>query len=262
MKELGFVCAWGKDREKSWSGTHYGLYTHLKKYYDLTDIDIGENRNSFCSLKGKITKRIKRLIKLDDMNLSAMRKGERIVKNKTKNKNIPLIQFGECPFEYHDRHYIYQDLHVGYVKKLIEEQPDIFKISGYQQLTYNAIRKREKYQKAFYKNADGIFTMGKWLAKELVDEYEIPSEKVFHVGGGVNIDISQIDYTQKKGNKILFVGRAFERKNGPLVIEAFNLARKIRTDLELYIAGPKDLKFSGGGNTPWGCAVYGAGALL
>lgn len=39
------------------------------------------------------------------------------------------------------------------------------------------------------------------------------------------------------------MGRDFKRKNGPLVVEAFKLAKKKRPDLELYIAGPKNMRF-------------------
>lgn len=61
------------------------------------------------------------------------------------------------------------------------------------------------------------------------------------MGGGYNIDVSQIDESRKNGNKILFVGRDFNRKNGPLVVEAYKKARQFKNDLELYIAGPEKL---------------------
>lgn len=51
-----------------------------------------------------------------------------------------------------------------------------------------------------------------------------------------------IDESQKRGNKILFVGKDFKRKNGPLVLEAFYRAKKVRPNIELYIAGPTTLK--------------------
>lgn len=248
MEELGFVCAWGaKNRETSWSGTPYGLYSHFGSFFEVIDIDVGDNRTVFHMLKNKITRRIKRLVHFNDMDMSAMHKREHIVKKIIGCKNFPLIQFDECPFSYQGLHYIYQDLHVDYVKKLAMEEPEIFKVSGFQHLKLDSICKREQYQRYFYQNVDGIFTMGRWLAKELVDNYGIPAEKVFHVGGGVNIDIKLIDYSQKKGNKILFVGRDFERKNGNLVVEAFRLTKEKFPNLELYIAGPKNLNISGGG---------------
>lgn len=249
MQKIGFVCAWEKDKIKSWSGTHHGLYVHLQNYFDVVDINVGDNRNQavvlWCRIKNKIKKELK--IKYDDMGISAMRRRENIVRKNIKDISINLLQFEECPYVCANPHYIYQDLHVGYVKKLIEEEPEVFKISGYQRLTYEVICKREIYQKKFYENVDGILTMGKWLANELIESYGISQKKVFHVGGGVNIDVSNIDFSQKEGNKILFVGRDFERKNGPLVVEAFKLAKKERPDLELYIAGPQNLKVCGGG---------------
>ncbi len=60
-------------------------------------------------------------------------------------------------------------------------------------------------------------------------------------GGGCNIDSSKIDTSKKTGNKFLFVGKDFERKNGPLVIEAFRKLHKENPGYELYIAGPSDV---------------------
>jgi glycosyltransferase involved in cell wall biosynthesis len=241
---------WRKEREKSWSGTHYGLYTHLKRYFQVIDVDVSGD------LKSEIIRKVRGTFKIDDMGLSGMKRREHIVKRELRDCNIPLIQFEECPYNWNGPHYIYQDLHVGYVKKLMEENPDIFKISGFQKFKRESVCKREQYQKTFYENVDGILTMGKWLEIELTDSYGIPKEKVFHVGGGVNIDVSKIDYSQKKGNKILFVGRDFERKNGPLVVEAFKLAKKKKSNLELYIAGPKKLSLSEEGITLLGDMSY------
>lgn len=256
MEQIGLVCAWSKEREKSWSGIHYGLYTHLARYFKVMDIDIGENRSRVEKLKSIIIRRVRKVFRAVDMGLSDMKRREHIVKREIRDQGIPLIQFNECPYIWNSPHYIFQDLHVGYVKKMMEERPDIFKISGFQSNSYKAICKREQYQKGFYENVDGILTMGKWLKAELIDSYGLPKEKVFHVGGGVNIDVSKIDYSQKKGNKILFVGRDFERKNGPLVVKAFSLAKKKRNNLELYIAGPNNLKVCGGGITLLGDLPY------
>lgn len=69
-------------------------------------------------------------------------------------------------------------------------------------------------------------------------------DKTYFVGGGINLDRSLIDESNKQGNKILFVGKDFERKNGPLVLEAFFIAKKIRPDIELYIVGPSKLNMN------------------
>lgn len=257
MNKIGFVCAWDKDRKNSWSGTQYGLYSSLCKLYDVIDIDVGENRSKFANIHGKILRKISRFVNFDDMGLSTLKSREKVVDRALSGKEkIPLIQFDECPFEYRGRHYIYQDFHVGGVKKLAIEEPETFEISRYRGLELNALDNREHYQRDFYKKVDGIFTMGKWLANELVEKYGIPANKVYHVGGGTNIDVTKIDHSKKQGNKILFVGRDFERKNGPLVVEAFRQAKKIMPELELYIAGPKNLPYDESGIIKLGNVSY------
>ena len=75
----------------------------------------------------------------------------------------------------------------------------------------------------------------------MVKELNLPKGKVHHVGGGCNIDVSRIDVSKKTGNKILFVGRDFKRKNGPLVVEAFKKAKAVSPEIELYIAGTNNV---------------------
>ena len=57
------------------------------------------------------------------------------------------------------------------------------------------------------------------------------------MGGGINISSELIDSSRQEGNKILFIGRDFERKGGHLVVEAFSLLRKKMPKAQLYIAG-------------------------
>lgn len=83
--------------------------------------------------------------------------------------------------------------------------------------------------------------MGNWMADELVRKYNIPKHKVHHVGGGSNIDVSKIDGTSKNGKRFLFVGRDFDRKNGPLVVEAFKKIYETDKSYELYIIGPEKI---------------------
>lgn len=59
------------------------------------------------------------------------------------------------------------------------------------------------------------------------------------------MDDSLIDNGEhRQGNRILFIGRDFDRKNGPLVVEAFRILRQSRPEVELFIAGPENLRLS------------------
>lgn len=83
--------------------------------------------------------------------------------------------------------------------------------------------------------------MSKWLAEYLVREAGMPAERVHHVGGGCNIDTSRIDSSRRNGRRFLFSGRDWERKNGPLVVEAFRKLHAKHPETELYVVGPREL---------------------
>lgn len=83
--------------------------------------------------------------------------------------------------------------------------------------------------------------MSKWLADYLKNNNHINPSKVHHVGGGSNIYSKKINYSRKVGNKFLFVGVDWERKNGPLVLKSFIEFNKKFPNTELHIAGPENL---------------------
>lgn len=63
-ERLLFICNWDKQKEKTWSGTPYHLMMELKKYFNISDVDVSLNfvQKVICKLlsfkieKGKIAK--------------------------------------------------------------------------------------------------------------------------------------------------------------------------------------------------------------
>ena len=238
-QQLLFVCDWDHDRKKSWSGTHQGIYSALQRYFEVQDIDIGQYNGSIYSYISKLRRTTNRLFhKKADMGCANLAHYRKVIQSEWGGiQTLPSIQFAECPTQDNIRSYFYLDMSVSVVKDLHDSNVDIFKYCGFQNQSYKAILKREKIQsKAYYASA-GIFCMGEWFRKFLIDK-GIPKEKIYAVGAGINLDATKINTSKKAGNKILFVGRDFERKNGPLVVDAFKLAKNKRADIELYIAGP------------------------
>lgn len=213
----------------------------LEKKFDVVDFDYGIRR--FYTLLNKcFCKLMKRTFDFSNFYTH-------IFARKYKGENI-IFQYSETPFVYSgkNKHFIYQDLSWNIAKDLKELNYKIFKISSFRQFDECTIKDNIKKQNLFYSH-DNVYcmTMSKWLAKYLVENMHLPSERVCYVGGGENIDISKVDMSKKTGNKFLFVGKDFERKNGPLVVEAFKKLRSGNKSYELYIAGIKKDNIKGDG---------------
>lgn len=237
MDKIYYIVNWGHDKERSWSGTNFGIYKALKKIIDVDDINICENTH-----KSIITRVLNKLFrKSSDLGLAQIKRSRRLVENYIARKEkAPIFQFAEIMCD--DRGmstYIYQDLSVSYVKFMSENCPSIFQLSGFGNVDKRFIIHRYQLQMNYYIQCKGIFTMGKWLQKDLVERCGISENKVHHVGGGINVDKNLINPQKKTNNKILFIGRDFKRKGGFLVYDAFKRLKKDIPNLELYVAGPK-----------------------
>lgn len=237
MDKFYFLVEWQKNKEATWSGTCWGLYNALSKHLNITDYNLCESEwNVFfhkCMRKLKIEK--------NDMNLSSIIRQSHKLTKEVGQEECTIFQFTEIlPDTPCRKTYIYQDLSVDYIKYMYNNLPSTFAVSAFQNQPYYAIEKRALFQNEYYKNCSGIFTMGQWLAHDLIERCGLPSNKVHHVGGGINLDKNLISYEAKQGNKILFVGRDFKRKGGQIVLEAFNILKQIGggKNCQLYVAGP------------------------
>ncbi len=232
MKELIFLTSWGNKKERAWSGINWSLYNALSKYYYIDDINLS-------LAKKTIIDRIINKASPDIFFRETKRNGKYAIQKINREKPSIIFQFAENIFDTDNLSTcIYQDLSVSYVEHMMENMPDIFAVSGFQNHSHLAIYNRAAYQNKYYQQCKGIFTMGRWLAEDMVNRCNIEQAKVHPVGGGINLDKRLIDKTNKKGNKILFVGRDFKRKGGHIVVEAFKELKKRRKNVELYVAGP------------------------
>ena len=233
---LVFACRWNKEIEKTWSGSAYAVFQQLNHYFAVERLDIKD------TISVRLFKLMRKfhIVHGDPSLLSVIRTYNRKYKKAEKESNI-IFQFDETPWTSRTKNYIYQDLSVSYICYMREHDPVAYSYSGFSNIPKGQLIKREKTQKDFYEHCSGIFTMGRWLADFMVKECGIPKEKIHVVGAGINVPVGPEDYSQKRGNKILFVGKDFERKGGKLVVEAFRILRKkYRTDAELYIVGPEE----------------------
>lgn len=239
MKLLYAVNWNNKDKSKTWSGTGYSLYKALCKNNDITDINTSLNSaekavTAFSQLKvqkGRII-REKRMFN----KLQTLLKEKRLLK-KLKGQSLPLIQIGDFQRQYNNQ-YVYQDLSIDSLIDFKTSKPEAYKYAPYIESSATLFKWRADFQRQVYNNAKGIFTMSYWLREHLINYSGIPSDKVHYIGAGINLDISKITNEKRYNNKILFVGRAFYRKGGDLVVKAFRKLREEMPEAELYVAGP------------------------
>lgn len=233
MERLVFVSNWGNKKKAAWSGTVPGLYHELQKHYAVErfdmDIRVPELFLFRCLEK----------LGLGRFDMEYMKHYTKVFEKRyPREAGQKVFQFDECPAVDWTDSYIFQDLSVGFLLDVYEHRPELIPYCGLENLSKRYLEKRAVSQKTFYQKVNGVFTMGRWLADYLVEKEELPREKVHAVGGGVNVDITGIDASEKKGNKILFVGRDFKRKGGDLTVQAFRLLKKRLPEAELYLAGP------------------------
>jgi glycosyltransferase involved in cell wall biosynthesis len=103
---------------------------------------------------------------------------------------------------------------------------------------YLASRWFRKTELKIYREATAIFVMSGNIRKSLLRQYNMPDDKVFLVYAGADGKYSINRDSKKFRNKnIVFVGKDWKRKGGPLLIEAFGKVLKKIPDATLTIIG-------------------------
>lgn len=104
---------------------------------------------------------------------------------------------------------------------------------------YQGIKLQETVaqEKMVYEGASLIFVMSNWLKDSLIRDFGISEKKIITVYAGTNLHVQDFNkgYNEKS---VLFVGNNFERKGGPVLLEAFKMVKKQIRQAKLIIVGP------------------------
>lgn len=109
---------------------------------------------------------------------------------------------------------------------------------GYAKKSPQEIEALHARHAAAYPHVEGVLSFASFVADSLEARYGFPRARVFPIGAGPirsfpALGVQSID--RYKARKVLFVGRAFERKGGPIVLEAFKKVRAAMPDATLTI---------------------------
>jgi glycosyltransferase involved in cell wall biosynthesis len=98
----------------------------------------------------------------------------------------------------------------------------------------------QNLEREAYEHARFIFVMSNNIRESLIKQYQINADKVKLVYAGANTSASGGNNEQKYYSKnIVFIGKDWVRKGGPLLIEAFKIVVQSIPDATLSIAGCK-----------------------
>lgn len=98
----------------------------------------------------------------------------------------------------------------------------------------------QELEKTIYPKAATVFTMSSNISESLNTVYGLDSHKVVKIGCGANVSVSEDylpDNEKYSSREILFVGKDWERKGGPDLIEAFIQVRQAIPDAKLTVIG-------------------------
>jgi glycosyltransferase involved in cell wall biosynthesis len=242
--QVQYVVQWDKgDKKLTWSGTPYGVMNGLRNNgVEVIEIPIGVRKPFRLILF--IVRGIMNFLGQKDynsINMILLEWDLKYIKRKKLKKGIPTIFYTQYKYAFLEDCYYYQDLSVEYLERFKQEHPELVmytpmrksKLPAWQEFRLRRAVKSEE-------RCRGYFTMSHFLEREYIDNDHVDSSKVHWVGGGSNIDVSMIENADKNGYRFLFIGKDWERKNGPLVIKAFRKLKKSFPEAELYVIGPKD----------------------
>lgn len=231
-----FSCPWQRNKETSWSGTHRAVYNRIQNYYPIMDFDWGDNQPyTFVSkIFGKLTKK--------NQLLNIAKHFNKRIEKKLKGSQYDSLQFSFVPDLPNVNSFVYMDLCYPYILQRKKTRPEVFLHSSWQKYSDSELVLLSEKTEEFFSHPNvHVLARGHWYADWLVDSKLLPKDRVHQVGGGINVGEENVSFSNREGNKFLFVGKDFDRKNGPLVIEAFREFRKKHPDFLLYVAGPGGL---------------------
>jgi glycosyltransferase involved in cell wall biosynthesis len=99
-----------------------------------------------------------------------------------------------------------------------------------------ALRRMMARQARIYSQARACCFVSHWAAASAIEDYGMPPGRVYVLGCGPNRELTPTD-RDFAVPRFLFVGKDFERKNGPEVIRAFAQVRQTHPDATLDVVG-------------------------
>jgi glycosyltransferase involved in cell wall biosynthesis len=145
-----------------------------------------------------------------------------------------ILQIGvlfDASWEAHTR--LPSVIYTDYTQELSSRKPE----AGRSPFTKKERDQWFQYEKRAFQQAAHICTRGKFVRQSILDDYQIPVERVTAIGGGVNFEtLPNIQPKKHDSNPtVLFIGKDFYRKGGDLLLQAFCRVRQVIPNAQLVM---------------------------
>jgi len=95
-------------------------------------------------------------------------------------------------------------------------------------------------EQALYRRADTVFTLSRFCAESVIEDYGVAGEKVLVASTGINIALpAEISRPAADRPVILFVGGEWKIKGGPELVSAFRMVKEKIPACELWLVGSR-----------------------
>ena len=92
-------------------------------------------------------------------------------------------------------------------------------------------------QRAIFESCEAIFVNSHWTKNSIANDYGIDADKINVVGVGVSLPVQPLPERKAESHNIIFIGRHWDHKGGPMLVEALSLVRKKFKDATLTVIG-------------------------
>lgn len=152
--------------------------------------------------------------------------------------DIPVFVFGDMILS-DAPHFFYQDLNV---QTILDHRHLGIRTYMYDQVPLDILAAQAAAQAERYQHVNTVFVMSHWIKSQIVATGTIPGCRVKVVGAGSNLGTAfrRNPYTEANlgAKRLIFIGRDFERKGGPLLLKAWDQVHRTMPDAELVLVGP------------------------
>lgn len=262
LPRLGFACMWqsrspAEFSGTSWTATSWAMLTALRRRTETVDLGFHLPKPLGLAYKAAYTRRRGGRWITTYKNGSLWREHAAFELRRSLRRQPcdAVVEIGdlavlEAPF------FLYQDL--CYDVLIDEFDATRGEAAHFPGLSRDGLLRLRDRQHLIYEQAAGVLAWSEWLARYLVANVGLPPHKVHVVNPGIELTPDTTPRVERQGprRRLLFVGGDFDRKGGPLLLEALARLRKSADpEVTLTIAGPAS--WPGSASPPPGVTFLG-----